>query len=197
MKTALCAAAVALLSTSVLAGTAKADTIVEDFTVSGTAVRNNSGLDGITSSRFADFNTAVGTLTGVTLSFAGTANYSEPIEAGDTVDFVDVTTASNVNEEFLSGHGSGFGGNFSISANGTVSDAGLLSMFEGSGTQALVFNFIVDVGTVTMSGQSGTLTYDFTPAVAATPEPSTWAMGLVGFGLLGLLGYRKTRSALA
>jgi hypothetical protein len=29
------------------------------------------------------------------------------------------------------------------------------------------------------------------------PEPSTWAMLLVGFGLLGLLGYRKTRSALA
>ena len=101
MKTALCAVAVALLSTSVLAGTAKADTIVEDFTVSGTAVRNNSGLDGITSSSFADFNTAVGTLTGVTLSFAGTANYSEPIEAGDTVDFVDVTTASNVNEEIF------------------------------------------------------------------------------------------------
>jgi hypothetical protein len=29
------------------------------------------------------------------------------------------------------------------------------------------------------------------------PEPSTWAMLLVGFGLLGLLGYRKTRNALA
>jgi hypothetical protein len=26
------------------------------------------------------------------------------------------------------------------------------------------------------------------------PEPSTWAMLLLGFGLLGLLGYRKTRS---
>jgi hypothetical protein len=127
------------------------------------------------------------------LSFAGTANYSGFISA----DFVDVTTASNVNEELLFGQGSGSGGDFSISANGTVSDAGVLSMFEGSGTQALVFNFGVDGGTVTMSGQSGTLTYDFTPAGAATPEPSTWAMGLVGFGLLGLLGYRNTRSALA
>ena len=28
---------------------------------------------------------------------------------------------------------------------------------------------------------------------AAVPEPSTWAMGLVGFGLLGLVGYRRTR----
>jgi hypothetical protein len=26
------------------------------------------------------------------------------------------------------------------------------------------------------------------------PEPSTWAMLLIGFGLLGLFGYRKTRS---
>jgi hypothetical protein len=31
----------------------------------------------------------------------------------------------------------------------------------------------------------------------AVPEPSTWAMMIAGFGLLGLLGYRKTRSALA
>jgi hypothetical protein len=29
------------------------------------------------------------------------------------------------------------------------------------------------------------------------PEPSTWAMMGLGFGLMGLLGYRKTRSALA
>jgi hypothetical protein len=68
---------------------------------------------------------------------------------------------------------------------------------QGSGTQALVFDFFVSVGTVTMSGQSGTLTYDFTPAVAAVPEPSTWAMMTLGFGLMGFLGYRKTRGALA
>jgi hypothetical protein len=28
----------------------------------------------------------------------------------------------------------------------------------------------------------------------ALPEPSTWAMMALGFGLLGLVGYRKTRS---
>jgi hypothetical protein len=46
-----------------------------------------------------------------------------------------------------------------------------------------------------MSGQSGTLTYDFTPVpIAAVPEASNGAMMALGFGLLGLVGYRKTRS---
>jgi hypothetical protein len=31
-------------------------------------------------------------------------------------------------------------------------------------------------------------------AAGAVPEPSTWAMGLLGFGGLGLLGLRKRRS---
>jgi hypothetical protein len=205
MKTALCAAALALLSTSVLAS--PTGTIVNNFTVSGTAVENNSGDDGITSSSFADFNTALGTLTGVTLSFSGTANFSDHGES-DTGIFDDVTTASDVNTALFSGNGFRLGGSgsFPISASGTDSSAFVLSMFEGSGTQALVFNFSVllfnfsepEVGSVMMGDQSGTLTYDFTPtAVASVPEPSTWAMGLIGFGLMGLLGYRKTRGALA
>lgn len=32
-------------------------------------------------------------------------------------------------------------------------------------------------------------------AVASIPEPSTWAMGLTGFGLLGLIGRLRTRHA--
>jgi PEP-CTERM motif len=38
---------------------------------------------------------------------------------------------------------------------------------------------------------------EFSPVGGVIPEPSTWAMLLMGFGLLGLVGYRKTRSALA
>ena len=29
--------------------------------------------------------------------------------------------------------------------------------------------------------------------VSAIPEPSTWAMGIAGFGLIGLLGLRKRK----
>jgi hypothetical protein len=35
---------------------------------------------------------------------------------------------------------------------------------------------------------------NFTLIIGEVPEPSTWAMMALGFGLLGLLGYRKTRS---
>jgi hypothetical protein len=188
MKTqiALCAVAIALLSTSVLAS--PPGTIVNNFTVNGTAVVNDSFFFGITSTSFADFNTALGTLTGVTLSFRGTATSVSNEQA-----FLDnVSTASDVVEPTFQGEGMYPPVSFPIAANETVNFD--LSLFEGSGTQALVFNFFEESGTVTMSGQSGTLTYDFTPVpVASVPEPSTWAMGLIGFGLLGLLGYRKTR----
>ncbi len=35
-----------------------------------------------------------------------------------------------------------------------------------------------------------------TPLTAGVPEPSTWAMMLVGFTGLGYLGYRKAREPL-
>jgi len=163
---------------------AKADTIVENFTVSGTAVEDN-GLFGITSSSFADFNTAAGTLTGVTLSFSGTANYSESVNSGDITIFSGVTTASNVHIQFFSGSGQGSGGPFAISASGTATSD--LSLFEGGGTQALVFGFLLTVGTVTMSDQSGTLTYDYTPAAPPTNVPEPGSLSLFGAGLAGLL----------
>jgi hypothetical protein len=48
-------------------------------------------------------------------------------------------------------------------------------------------------GTTTVTNFSAQTTV--MPATApAVPEPSTWAMMALGFGLMGLLGYRKTRS---
>lgn len=43
------------------------------------------------------------------------------------------------------------------------------------------------------------ITYDYTPAaVAAVPEPSTWAMMILGFAGLGFMAYRrKNKAALA
>jgi PEP-CTERM motif len=46
-----------------------------------------------------------------------------------------------------------------------------------------------------MSGQSGTLTYDYIPTTLAAPEPSTWAMMALGFVGLGHVGYRRRTAA--
>jgi hypothetical protein len=165
---------------------AQADTIVNDFTVDGIA---SPGALGIASSSFARFDPTIGALTGVTLSFAGTADLTV---TGDLpfADFESVSPASNVHQNLFIGLGSQRdAGSFSISANGTITDD--FDAFEGSGTQALEFVFGVDNAVVTVNGQSGTLTYEYTPTSPAVPEPSTWAMMLVGFAGLGYAGYRR------
>ncbi len=63
-------AAVAMLSACFAA---HADTIVETFSVSGTAVENDSGAYGIDSTAIADFNTSLGTLNSITIVLSGEA----------------------------------------------------------------------------------------------------------------------------
>jgi hypothetical protein len=42
--------------------------------------------------------------------------------------------------------------------------------------------------------QRGCTAISFTNVTSVVPEPSTWAMLIAGFGFLGFVGYRKTRS---
>jgi hypothetical protein len=60
-----------------------------------------------------------------------------------------------------------------------------------------MFLFGVEFGALSMSGQSGTLTYDYTPAALTVPESSTWAMMALGFAGLGYAGYRRRTVATA
>ena len=50
-----------------------------------------------------------------------------------------------------------------------------------------VADLLGNKGTGDVGGMTGTL--------SAVPEPSTWAMMLLGFAGLGFAGYRKARSA--
>jgi PEP-CTERM motif len=52
-----------------------------------------------------------------------------------------------------------------------------------------VADVLGNVGTGDVGGKTGT--------IVGTPEPSTWAMMLLGFAGLGFAGYRKARSARA
>jgi hypothetical protein len=77
-----------------------------------------------------------------------------------------------------------------------------LSQFEGAGT------FQVDISTLTgetFTGGGGnisatlvssaspdvTITYSYSPVTSAVPEPTTWAMMLLGFAGVGFMAYRR------
>jgi hypothetical protein len=42
---------------------------------------------------------------------------------------------------------------------------------------------------------SGVVTYDYTPGTPVVPEPSTWAMMLIGFACLGYAALRRKDAA--
>lgn len=80
------------------------------------------------------------------------------------------------------------------------SDPETLSVFTGIGA---IVSFFEARGTPrrppgTLSGMlSSFVTYDYTPATPAIPEPSTWAMTMIGFVGLGYAGYRTMKGGTA
>ena len=72
---------------------------------------------------------------------------------------------------------------FSHDGSGVISDSGPFSMTEQS-----VFT-LTPFGQLVNRGQ--------TEIKLAVPEPSTWAMMLLGFAGLGYAGFRKARSAIS
>jgi hypothetical protein len=160
---------------------ARAATITQDFDVSGTA----SGLDivYISSGSVSEFNPALGTLTGVTIGFSGTAT-----NTGSSFDnFIAVSNGAVPNVALVEGNGfTDSPGSFSISASGTDTFAFGLTGITGLSTTDLDFGFTDDT---TMTSQTGTLTYDYTPT--PTPEPASAVLLLTGF--LGLRAVRRRR----
>ena len=88
---------------------------------------------------------------------------------------------------------------YPISSNGLLFDVGtttagraaspLFAIWsEGTGYAAA---FTGNVGGTEYSNLQGSA---MASATGAVPEPSTWAMGLLGFGGLGLMGWRKSRA---
>ncbi len=75
-----------------------------------------------------------------------------------------------------------------------IGDGRLVDLFSngvGNGQRDAVFGVVVATPDV------GIGYYCFGRHRASTPEPSTWAMMLLGFAGLGFAGYRKSRKAAA
>ena len=77
---------------------------------------------------------------------------------------------------------------------GFLDRGGVFTTIDPFGSTAVTANGINDLGqivgfyTAAVAADQSTIGFETT-----IPEPSTWAMMLLGFGGLGFLGYRKVR----
>ena len=167
------------LTAGILATTplpASAAKIVENFTigVSGEADQH------FFSTAFNLFDPSLGTLLSVAESVTGSPTWT-PADSGDQLLLV-LTLTGGSQFIFASGGGSQVI-NVDLSGVGGVNDP----LFVGVGTtqERLAASESPDVGT--LSGElTGKVTYTYTPV----PEPSIWAMLLLGFAGLGYATFR-------
>jgi len=178
----------------------KADIITKTFTFPTLGPTNDGQLFG-TGSEFDAFNPALGTLASVTFDVTATADFT----GGGS-------THSNQAEYqwFFTGKEISTADTFSPAIEGdgqvqvvlysTIGDA--LDPFIG------VFPIVPSVSIALRTPASfesffgkESVIYSYVPATvtrsSSIPEPSTWAMMLIGFAGLGFLGYRHTRKGQA
>jgi hypothetical protein len=85
-------------------------------------------------------------------------------------------------------------GNVTLPSNSGAANSDLLTLNKGLLQGSYVVAFITEAnGGIQATANSGAILE--TGHMPSTPEPSTWAMMLIGFAGLGFAGYRKAHSA--
>jgi hypothetical protein len=179
LKVSLAVVAATLAQGACFAGAAHAAAETEMFTVNGAATGNF--FSDVLSSSFSQFNPALGTLNSITFSASGTATFTDTFsEPLDSANFEGISSLAEPNTRLVAGAGSqtGSSGTFDISASGT--ETGELAPFEGASTTSVYFSFEVTGGTLFVDDVPGTVTYNYTPAVASGPEPVGWSVFATG-----------------
>jgi hypothetical protein len=187
----------ALICTTFLTSGARADVVTLDFTSADiTAVINLTYSGGVAES-------ATGTITDSAL-FAGTGTISLATPASSN--FLGFGSDGNgTYENFLAGAiGGQLFGTQKVLANGTPADNdGLVFEVSDSNGPAdnTVFNLWFNGGTsyqgALFSGSAQPIEFGSVTSVAAVPEPSTWAMMILGFCGLGFMAYRRKQNGAA
>jgi hypothetical protein len=170
--------------------TGRAATLTEDFTIDiiGGSANNHTTLT-FPSTSFPKFDPSLGTLTQISETLTGSVDYlagNGPITQTLEVTLTDVSAEQSFSP-----------GSITIDLAGTSTNAATLAGFTGLGDALTSASFRVSsalppgttfiwfLGSATLDGS---ITYTYT-----IPEPSTWAMMLVGFAGLGYAGWRGTR----
>ena len=153
------------------------------------------GPDSSTSLSYNLFDPSLGTLSSVTLDFAGQISETNGVA---------FTANLNVNAIILfTVIGAGNGSVQNVTSSTTATSAAVVAAFTGLGTFPADFHYqsVCGPGIATCgTGWSGSLdiTYNFTPSTTAeTPLPAALPLFATGLGALGLLGWRRKRKAAA
>ena len=88
---------------------------------------------------------------------------------------------------------------YPISTNGLLFDVDTTTAVQGGFPLFAIWSDGTGYASAFTGNVGGTKYYDLrgdamASAAGAVPEPSTWAMGLLGFGGLGLMGWKKSRA---
>lgn len=189
-KRAILATAAAVGVALAAAASANAATITETFTLPDV-----DGYESAGGSSFAAFDPALGTLNSVTLDVSGTATFSGGGDEDNNA-FIYFFDFQGLHEG-TDGLSNARVGNGSATASRTDTLSFADDVFSGPGSISTSVLVVMDGGEGNASISSvfptESVTYTYTPATPAAPEPPTWAMMGLGFAALAFAGYRQTK----